>query len=146
MEDDFESLFLAEYPRVLSIVYRILRNRPEAEQVAVEVMVAFRERPIVPNHSAARLHREAVDAALHRARSRGSPGKRLKSSSLGGVDQSQVLREALARMPAAGVTVLALRSSRLTYAETAAVLGVEVQQVGSLLRRAELQLLKEVNA
>ncbi|MBW3591821.1 MAG: hypothetical protein KY393_08270 [Actinobacteria bacterium] len=147
MEDDFESLFLAEYPRVLSIAQRILRNHGEAERVAGEVMVAFRrEHSINPNDSAVRLHRAAVETALRRSRSRGGQGKLRKGSGPGGVEESQAVREALARMPAAGAAVLALRASRLTYAETAAVLGVEVQQVGSLLRRAELRLLKEVNA
>lgn len=147
MEDDFESLFLAEYPRVLCIAQRILRNRAEAESVAEEVMVAFRrEHSIVPDHSAVLLHRGAVEAALRRSRSRESRDKSRKDYGPGGVEESQVVLEALARMPLAAAAVLALRSSRLTYAETAAVLGVEVQQVGALLRRAELRLLKEVNA
>lgn len=143
MEDDFESLFLAEYPRVLSIAERILRNRAEAEQVAEEVMVAFcNDHPALLKDSPVHLHRRAVEAAQRRARDRQNGGE----PSIGTAEPAMAVREALARMPAAGAAVLALRSSRLTYAETAAVLEIEVEQVGPLLRRAELRLLKEMNA
>lgn len=147
MGDDFDHLFLTEYPRVLTIAQRVLRNRPEAEQVAKQVLVEFRRRhPILPGDSAARLHRAAVDAALESARA--SDGERGAASDgeRGATDTQdpQALREALGRLPRSGAAVLALRASRLTYAETAAVLGVGVEQVAAMLRRAEVLLLREM--
>jgi len=54
------------------------------------------------------------------------------------------VRAALGRLPAKSAAVLALRYSGLSYAETAAALGVNVGQVGTLLRRAEAALRKEM--
>ena len=46
--------------------------------------------------------------------------------------------------PARSAAVLALRYSGLSYAEVAAALGVGVGQVGTMLRRAEAALRKEI--
>ena len=54
------------------------------------------------------------------------------------------VREALARLPRKPAAVLTLRYSGLSYAEVAEALGVGVGQVGTLLRRAEAALRKEV--
>ena len=54
------------------------------------------------------------------------------------------VREALARLPRKPAAVLTLRYSGLSYAEVADALGVGVGQVGTLLRRAEAALRKEV--
>lgn len=145
MGNDFEALFLAEYFRVLCIAQRILRNSTEAEEVAVEVAVAFRrEHSTLPKDSPVHLHRTTVQAALHRARGQ-RDRQPSRSSDTGGREESGAVREAMARMPGNAAAVLALRSSRLTYAETAAVLGIEVEEVAPLLRRAELMLLEEVS-
>lgn len=146
MGDDFDHLFLTEYPRVLTIAQRVLRNRGEAEQVAKEVLVEFRRRhPTLPSDSAARLHRSAVDAALQSAHDRtGHSGESEGGPGATGKQDPQAVREALARLPRSGAAVLALRASRLTYAETAAVLGVGVEQVAAMLRRAEVLLLREL--
>ncbi|MEX2587678.1 MAG: hypothetical protein WD602_06755 [Actinomycetota bacterium] len=139
MAGNFEDLFLAEYPRVLCIAERVLRKRTEAEQLAREVMAAFgRTWPALPDDCAVRLHRAALDASFDRARD-----KRLEDAGgEAGVSDAQVTA-ALVRMPRPSAEVLVLRSSRLTYAETAAVLQVEEEQIGAMLRRAELRLLRE---
>jgi RNA polymerase sigma factor (sigma-70 family) len=54
------------------------------------------------------------------------------------------LREALARMAPKPAAVLVLRASGLSYAEVAQALGVGIGQIGTLLRRAEATLRKEV--
>lgn len=57
------------------------------------------------------------------------------------------MRAVLARLPTksdVSAAVLALRYSGLGYAETAAALGVHAGQVGTLLRRAEAALRKEI--
>jgi RNA polymerase sigma factor (sigma-70 family) len=159
MSDGFERLFTAEYPRVVSIADRILRDRAEAEDVAQEVFLAFhRKHSPLADYAPAWLHRAASHAALNQVRSR----KRRRSRELEhgtaapaaapGADEvvqwseeQRRVREALARMPEKSAAVLALRSSGLTYAETAAALGVGIGQIGTMLRRAEARLLKEVS-
>ena len=54
------------------------------------------------------------------------------------------VREALARLPQKPAAVLVLRASGLSYAEVAQALGVGTGQIGTLLRRAEAALRKEV--
>jgi RNA polymerase sigma-70 factor (ECF subfamily) len=58
-------------------------------------------------------------------------------------DRRQV-RRALARLAPKPAAVLVLRASGLSYAEVAEALGVGVGQIGTLLRRAEVALRKEV--
>ena len=59
-------------------------------------------------------------------------------------EERALVREALARIPAKSACVLALRYSGLSYAEVAAAIGVNTDQIGTLLRRAEDALRKEV--
>jgi RNA polymerase sigma-70 factor (ECF subfamily) len=54
------------------------------------------------------------------------------------------VRQALARLPAKPASVLVLRASGLSYSEIAEALGVRTGQIGTLLRRAEAALRKEV--
>ncbi len=158
MSDGFERLFNAEYPRVVSIANRVVRDRAEAEDVAQEVFLAFsRKHSPFADYAPAWLHRAATNAALNQVRGRRRREQRESFSQAGaasaepGVDElivqreeQRAVREALARLPKRSAAVLALRSSGLTYAETAAALGVGVGQVGTMLRRAEARLLKEV--
>jgi RNA polymerase sigma factor (sigma-70 family) len=55
------------------------------------------------------------------------------------------LRQALSRLPGKAATVLVLRHGGLSYAEIADALGIKTGQVGTLLRRAESALSKEMN-
>ena len=61
-------------------------------------------------------------------------------------EQRQIVRTALARMPRKGAAVLALRYGGLSYAEVAQALGVNIGQIGTLLRRAEAALRREVES
>jgi RNA polymerase sigma-70 factor (ECF subfamily) len=55
-----------------------------------------------------------------------------------------MVRAALARMAPKPAAVLVLRASGLSYSEVAQALGVGTGQIGTLLRRAEATLRKEV--
>jgi len=55
------------------------------------------------------------------------------------------VRQALRKLPQRTAALLMLRYSGLSYAEVATALGVKVGNVGTLLRRAEEALRKEVN-
>ena len=60
-------------------------------------------------------------------------------------EQRRMVRDALGKLPAKAASVLALRYSGLSYVEVGAAVGVGAGQVGTLLRRAEQSLRKEMN-
>ncbi|HEV3096040.1 MAG TPA: sigma factor, partial [Candidatus Dormibacteraeota bacterium] len=64
--DPFERLFLEEYPKVVAIAYRVLADRPAAEDVAQEVFLKF-HRSFSPDSERASgwLHAAAVHSALN---------------------------------------------------------------------------------
>jgi len=154
----FERLFVAEYARVTAIAARVLADQAAAEDVAQEVFLDLHRR--FGNDPGAQapawLHAAAVHRALNAIRSRRRRGAREERFATG-VSQSddpqaavevaetrRAIRAALARVPARDATVLALRYSGLSYAETATALGIGVNGVGTRLRRAEARLRKEV--
>jgi RNA polymerase sigma factor (sigma-70 family) len=160
----FEALFSAKYSTVVAIAFRVLADAHEAEDIAQDVFCQFyrHHSPDVP-WAGAWLHRAAVHAALNhirrtkrRARRESQEAierDRFQSSATVALDpqaafeQSERCREvraALASMPHKSATVLALRYSGLSYGEVAAALDVGVGQVGTLLRRAEAALRKEM--
>jgi RNA polymerase sigma-70 factor (ECF subfamily) len=59
-------------------------------------------------------------------------------------DDGRLLRAALSRLPRRAATVLVLRHSGLSYAEVASAMGVKQGDVGTMVRRAESALRKEV--
>jgi RNA polymerase sigma-70 factor (ECF subfamily) len=155
----FERLFRAEYPRVVAIANRVLANPHEAEEVAQDVFLSFHRRHSPEaGYAGAWLHAAASHAALNRLRDNrrrqlreergatpeaaaiGDPGGALEAA-----EERERVRAALRRMPGKAATVLALRYTGLSYAEVAAALGVRIGQVGTLLRRAEARLRKEMN-
>lgn len=157
--DPFERLFLAEYGRVVAVAYRVLADRSEAEDVAQEVFLDFHRRHSADADFAGPwLHRAAAHAALNRIRSRKRRERREQreqaSSDAAALadparevelrEQSRLVRDALRRLPRKAATVLALRYSGLSYVEVAASLGVGTGQIGTLLRRAEHALRKEM--
>ena len=157
-EEAFEALFKSEYARVAGIANRVLADPHEAEDVAQEVFINFHRlhsasAPFAP----AWLHRAAAHTALNRVRGRRRREKRelaqAPEEASRTVDPQQMLevgedrrvvRAALARLAPKPAAVLVLRASGLSYAEVAQALGVGTGQIGTLLRRAEAALRKEV--
>jgi RNA polymerase sigma factor (sigma-70 family) len=157
--ESFEALFTAEYARVAGIANRVLADPHEAEDVAQEVFIDFhRLHSATAQYAPAWLHRAAAHAALNRLRGARRRQRRElaqvadeSSRTLDPQKQVEVnedrrrVREALARMAPKPASVLVLRASGLSYAEVAQALGVGIGQVGTLLRRAEIALRKEVS-
>ncbi len=156
--DAFERLFLAEYGRVAAIAHRVLADAQEAEDVAQEVFLDFHRRhPADAPFAGGWLHAAAFHAALNRIRGskrRESREKRAMGEDTGALDPQRVfeeseqrrqVRSALSRLPVRSAAVLILRHSGLSYAEVAQALGVGVGSVGTLLRRAEAGLRREVS-
>jgi RNA polymerase sigma factor (sigma-70 family) len=160
----FDDLFLTEYARVVAIARRVLGDGHEAEDVAQEVFCAFyrQHRPDAP-YAAPWLHRAAAHTALNVIRGKrrrfqretrtALATERLDLSAQDALDPQEALaaaerrrevRAALARVPEKSAAVLVLRYSGLSYAEVADALGVSIGQIGTLLRRAEAALRKEM--
>jgi RNA polymerase sigma-70 factor (ECF subfamily) len=157
-DESFEALFTAEYARVAGIANRVLADPHEAEDVAQEVFIDFhRLHSSSAQYAPAWLHRAAAHEALNRLRgSRRRQRREIAQATEEGdrsADPQSILeanedrrrvREALARLAPRPAAVLVLRASGLSYAEVAQALGVGIGQVGTLLRRAEAALRKEV--
>lgn len=161
-ERAFERLFAAEYGKVVAIAYRILADVYEAEDVAQDVFYAYHRRHAADApYAAAWLHKAAAHSAYNAATQRSRRDRRSQDQvereqavgqgdgadpqqSLEAAEQRREVGEALRRLPERHATILVLRYGGLSYAEVAAALGVGVNQVGTLLHRAEAALRKEL--
>ena len=157
-EESFEALFTAEYARVAGIANRVLVDPQEAEDVAQEVFIDFhRLHSAAAHYAPAWLYRAAAHKALNRVRGRRRRERRefAQATDEGArtLDPQHTLevnedrrkvRAALARLAPKPASALVLRASGLSYSEVAQSLGVGIGQVGTLLRRAEAALRKEV--
>jgi RNA polymerase sigma factor (sigma-70 family) len=162
--DDFEQLFTAEYGRVTGIALRVLGDPHAAEDVAQEVFCQFYRlhRPDAP-YARPWLYRAAAHNALNVVRGARRRSRREAASPLGDERliaaryaepdpaSAAVMAEGVAELHAAlgrinqkYAAVLALRYGGLSYAEVGDALGVGTGQVGTLLRRAEDALRKEM--
>ena len=158
-EDSFERLFKLQYGRVAGIANRVLADPQEAEDVAQEVFMDFhRLHSASSPYAGPWLYRAAAHTALNRVRGRKRRERRelaqavdANAQTMDPQTQAEVnedrrrVRQALAKLPAKPATVLVLRASGLSYSEIAESIGVGAGQIGTLLRRAEAALRKEVN-
>ncbi|GAC1363022.1 MAG: RNA polymerase sigma factor [Actinomycetota bacterium] len=158
----FEELFVVHYPRVVGIAARVLADRAEAEDVAQEVFLAFhRSHSPVADYAAPWLYRAAWHTSLNRIRGRKRRERReVANDRQERVDawaqdpsriversyEREVVRRAMRKLPAKAAGVLALRYSGLSYAEVAEAMGMGIGQVGTVLRRAEARLKREVES
>jgi len=158
--DTFERLFLQEYPKVVAIAYRVLADRTAAEDVAQEVFLKFhRSQSPDSERASGWLHAAAVHSALNVIRGDRRRAQRETAHALDparpaianpervveDAEQRREVRRALRRLPERTAAVLILRHSGLSYAEVAIALGIKVGNVGTLLRRAEEAMRKEVH-
>ncbi|HWD09116.1 MAG TPA: sigma-70 family RNA polymerase sigma factor [Actinomycetota bacterium] len=162
----FDDLFVAEYPVLVGIASRVLGDRAEAEDVAQEVFLAFhRNHSPMADYAPAWLHRAAWHTALNKVRGRRRRIRReladqasvrvdawaddpqaLVEAAFDRAFDARRVRAAIGKLPPRAAGVLALRYSGLSYAEVAQAMGIGVGQVGTVLRRAEARLKREVES
>ena len=152
----FDRVFRSEYSRVVGIAARVLGERSRAEDVAQDAFLALHRRNCSDQAWAGGwVCAAAAHGALNvlRGDQRRSRRERLAApaapladpaAALEHADDARMLRAALRRLPAPTATVLVLRHSGLSYAEVATAMGVKQGDVGTMLRRAESALRKEV--
>jgi RNA polymerase sigma factor (sigma-70 family) len=157
IRSDLETVFRADYARVVAVAARVLGDRDQAEDVAQEVFLAF-GRTEVPAGDAFRwLSVAAAHTALNHlrtgrrraARENAVPADPAVPDIADAVvtrDEHSRVRAALARLPRRQAAALVLRHSGLSYADVAAALDLSPGSVGTTVRRAESALRKELNS
>lgn len=159
----FEDLFLREYPRIVSVAYRITRDAADAEDVAQEVFTRFAGAGRINDAKApAWLHAAAVHVALNglraqrRRQDRESRAGQLERALRAAGDSANpqqiaerefdrdAVRRALRRLAKKDTEILALRYGGLSYREVADALRVDVAQIGTRLARAERAFRREL--
>lgn len=149
----FEAAFAEHWGRVYALLYRLVGERAEAEDLALEVFLRLHERPPARRENLAGwLHRVALNLGFNalRARSRrrryeAEAGRQALSEGAAGDpaaeaerdEQRRLVRAVLARMNPRSARLLVLRHSGLSYAEVAQALGLAAGSIGALLARAE---------
>jgi RNA polymerase sigma-70 factor (ECF subfamily) len=157
-DPSFDRVFRAEYARVVGIATRVLGDRARAEDVAQDAFLALHRRRCSDQPWAGGwVCAAAAHAALNVLRSERRRTRRERlagdgpaaaadpATALERMDDHRLLTGALRRLPKRSATVLVLRHSGFSYAEVAVALGVRQGAVGTMLRRAEAALRKEVD-
>jgi len=154
---DLEQVFRTAYPRVVAVAARVLGFRDGAEDVAQEVFLTFGRSSVPAGEALGWLSVAAAHTALNHLRSGRRRASREEAAGDGGgvcpdvadavvtLDERRRVRVALARLPRRQAVALVLRHSGLSYAEVAAALDLSVGSVGTVVRRAESALRKELN-
>src|SRR2546429_9934833 len=138
--DPFERLFLQEYPKVVAIAYRVLADRPAAEDVAQEVFIKFhRSYSPTSERASGGLHSAAVHSALNVIRGERRRARRESAHALDPVQTSianpekvieeaegrREVRRALRKPSPRPAAPLMARHTGLRYAEGGTALRVQ---------------------
>jgi RNA polymerase sigma factor (sigma-70 family) len=152
----FERFFSEQYGAVVRLAYSVLGESQGAQDVAQEVFLAAYRRFTGDYEQAAGWVRvAAVHTALNVVRGeRRRDERHLRVqvvSSVPSVEETVIdrargaeLRRVLRRLPRRSAAVLVMRHGGMSYLEIAEALGVKVGNVGTLIRRAESALRKEM--
>ena len=154
----FERFFREQYPAVVRIAFGVVGDAQAAQDVAQDVFISAFKRfpdPGESDHACAWVRVAAAHTALNAIRSDRRRDRRQQLSGTEvppmGPEETVLDREsraevrlALRRLPRRAATVLVLRHNGLSYAEVAEAMNVKVGHVGTMLRRAESALRKEL--
>ena len=155
-EAEFEQIFLTHYGRIVAVLFRLIGNRAQAEELAGDVFWKIYRQPLPPDRDhnvggwlyrvATRLGIDALRAQARRRRYEQASGEAAHESGEASDDPlADVLRDekrrrvqtVLAAMKPAQAQLLMLRQSGLSYQELAEIFGVKANSIGTLLARAE---------
>ena len=146
----FEATFFQHYTRVYAVLFRLVGDKAEAEDLTLETFGKLWQQP--PQRAdnlggwlyrvATRLGYNALRAAKRRMQYEGAamydaadsldPARQVER-----LDERANVRAVLSRMSERDAQILLLRYSGLAYKEIAAAIGVSPNSVGTLLTRAE---------
>lgn len=150
---DFDSLFQQNWTRVCTVLFRLVGDWSEAEDLALDVFWRLYRRPPRSSHNLnGWLYRVATNLGFNALRSRkrrqqyeeqagyaaledGSPSDPAEV-----IEQRQTaerVRDTLSQMKPRSASLLILRHSGMTYAEIADALDLAPGSIGTLLARAE---------
>jgi len=148
----FEALFYRHYDRVYGLLFRLLGNREEAEDVTQEVFLKLYSKPLKgrqEHNVSAWLYRVATNMGYNQIRGRKRRWRRNQALVPDATDQAidpadhvtqdetkATVRTALARLPKRQTQMLLLRQMGLSYAELAVACDVAPGSVGKTLSRA----------
>ena len=153
----FEPFFREHHQAVVRLAYGVLGDFQRAQDVAQEVFLAAHGRfPDGLEQAAGWVRVAAVHTALNTLRGERRRVRRAEQLNVGEplpsaedavIDRESraELRLALGRLSHRSAAVLVLRHGGMSYTEIAAALGVKVGSIGTMLRRAESALCKELN-
>jgi RNA polymerase sigma-70 factor (ECF subfamily) len=149
----FESAFQEHWPRVYGVLFRLVGDHAEAEDLALEAFWRLFRRPLqARDNLGGWLYRVAMNLGFNalRARKRRAhyeeQAGRLSlafaptadpAEAVEGADQRGRVRAVLAQLHPRTAQMLVLRYSGFSYSEIAATIGVAPGSIGTLLARAE---------
>jgi RNA polymerase sigma-70 factor (ECF subfamily) len=150
---EIDAVFEEHWSRVYNIVFRLVGDRDEAQDLALETFWQYYRKPPARHENLSGwLYRVAVNLGFNslRARKRRSHyetvagGKDHDQESATEPEQEIILaerrrevREVLDQMKPRSAKLLVLRYSGLTYSELAAVLKINPTSIGKMLARAQ---------
>jgi RNA polymerase sigma-70 factor (ECF subfamily) len=154
-EAEFDAAFSEHYTRVYGVLYRLLGDRAQAEDLAVETFWRLWERAPQRRENlggwlyrvAMRLGYNALRAARRRERYELQAGREALEQNTSPepsrtIEQEQErarVRAVLSDLKERDAQLLVLRHSGFSYREIAAALGIAPGSVGTLLARAEAE-------
>jgi len=153
---DFEAVFQQNWQPLCAVIYRIVGDWTEAEDIALEAFLQLHSRP--PAQAGPQLsgwlYRVGTNMGLNALRSRSRRNyyeaqaavqetlERMVDDPAGLMERRQereLVQAVLAAMKSRSAQLLILRQAGLSYAEIAQVLSVAPGSVGALLARAEAE-------
>jgi len=153
----FEAFFRLHYRVVVRLAHGVIGDLHGAQDVAQEVfLAAYRRFPGDYEQAAGWVRVAAVHTALNALRGERRRDRRQllahRVEVLPSAEETVIAREArselrlvLRRLPRRSAAALVMRHAGLSYAEIAEALGIKAGHVGTLLRRAESALRKEMD-
>ena len=161
-EADFESIFSEQWDRMCHLLYRLLGDWSDAEDIALEAFTRLHQRPPKEDTNLnGWLYRVAMNLGINQLR--GSRRRQHYEEQAGGINleerdnpdpelaleklqEREHVRMTLARMKPRSAKLLVLRYSGFSYAEIAVAIDIKPGSVGKLLSRAELEFEKKYNS